>query len=200
LPPTLTTILCNDRVHGQISVTYSATAKPPTGIVIEAFAAGWASPGLVVINWRTAGESNLLGFHIEREIAADDWLRVTSAIIASQSGTEPRTYRFEEANVTGLEEVRYRLLAVGDDGQTAVLGETVVIPGIQAGIEFTGAGFQLTIQGSANTRVSVHETTDVVKGPWVRMGDVTLAATGAGMLLVAPPGDGQARFYRLVQE
>jgi len=200
LPSTLTTILCNDRVHGQISVTYSAMAKPPTGIVIEAFGAGWAGPGLVVINWRTAGESNLLGFHIEREIAADDWLRVTSAIIAAQGGTEPRTYRFQEANVTAPGETRYRLLAIGDDGQTDVLGETVVAPGIQAGIEFTGTGYQLTIQGSPNTRVSVHETTDLVRGPWVRVGDMTLAATGAGMLQLTPPGDGQARFYRMVQE
>lgn len=200
LPPTLTTILCNDRVQGQISVTYSAMAKPPTGIAIEAFGASWAGPGLVVINWRTAGESNLLGFHIEREIADGNWLRVTSAIIAAQGGTEPRTYRFTEANVAAPGEVRYRLLAIDDDGQTAVLGETVVVPGIQAGIEFTGDRFQLTIQGSANTRVSVHETTDLTHGPWVRVGDVTLAATGAGLLLLSPPADAQMRFYRMVQE
>ncbi|HRZ55437.1 MAG TPA: hypothetical protein P5525_08270, partial [Candidatus Paceibacterota bacterium] len=167
---------------------------------IEAFGASWTGPGRVVMHWRTAGKSNLLGFHVEREIGDGNWLRVTDAIIPAQGGTEPRTYRFEEANVTAPGEVRYRLLAIGDDGQTAVVDETIVVPGIQGGIEFTGAGYQLIIQGSPNTRVSVHETTDLVRGPWVRVGEVTLAETGAGLLLLSPPGDAQARFYRLVQE
>ncbi|HRZ37601.1 MAG TPA: hypothetical protein P5534_14725, partial [Candidatus Paceibacterota bacterium] len=141
-PSTLTAILCNDRVHGSISVVYSAAPSPPTAVVIEAFGASWTGPGRVVMHWRTAGKSNLLGFHVEREIGDGNWLRVTDAIIPAQGGTEPRTYRFEEANVTAPGEVRYRLLAIGDDGQTAVVDETIVVPGIQGGIEFTGAGYQ----------------------------------------------------------
>jgi len=199
-PPTLAAILCNDRVDGRIAVKYSAVAKPLPGVILEAFGASWADLGLVVMNWRMGGESNLVGFHIERGIAAGDWLRVTSQVIPAQGGGGTNTYRFEEANVSSPGEVRYRLLAVSADGQTSVLGETVVVPALQTAIEFTADGFQLTVQGSPNTRVAVYETTDVVRGPWVRTGDVTLDDTGAGVLLLGPPGKDRARFYRLVQE
>jgi len=152
------------------------------------------------LNWRTGVESNLLGFHLEREVAANEWKRVSPGMIPAQGGHAPNDYRFEESGVSLVGPVKYRLVQVGTRGELIPLRETVVQAGLEAGIAMTPSGLQVSVRGEANGQVHVEGTTDVVHGPWVRTGSVLLDASGAGATTIAVSESEPARFYRLLQE
>lgn len=193
-------ILCNDRVTGQITVTYTAKAPPPTGIVLDSFGAIWAGPGMVVVNWRTGVESNLIGFHVEREVSADEWLRVSPAIILALGGSQPNSYRFEEANVPQTELVKYRLVQVAINGELIPLKETIVQVGVKAAIAMTASGLQLRVEGLADSQVHIEVASDVVRGPWTRHGSIVLDPSGSGGADLEVAAGEPTRFYRLLQE
>jgi len=199
-PETATCILANERVTGEIVVTYTAKSSPPTSVVLESFGASWSGPGLVLLNWRTGVESNLIGFVLERQLATTAWLQVSDGLIPALGGGQPNDYRFEEADVASADVVRYRLSGVNTQGVKAALGETVVQPGITAGIELTETGLKLNVQGAANTRVTIEETADVAHGPWVPTSTIALDASGAGTATLPVSDTEPARFYRLIQE
>jgi hypothetical protein len=199
-PSSATCLLSNDRVTGQLTVTYSAENAPPTGGVVDSFGAVWAGPGLVVINWRTGVESNLMGFYLERAVSPGNWRRVSPGLVPALGGTQPNAYRVEDANVDQTGQVKYRLLGVNLRSEITVLGEAVVQVGINGSLEITASGLRLGVQGLPNARVFVEETTDLVHGPWIRSGPVLLDASGSGAAVLTVSDSETVRFYRLLEE
>jgi len=200
VPASVTILLCNARVAGRLTVTYTAAPSEPANNAVRSFVASWAAPGRVVIHWTTGDESNLLGFHLERLSANGLWLRVNQEMIPVKGGSLSNAYRFEETNVSETGEVHYRLLTVGTDGQSTAAQTAVVQVGLKALLESIPNGFRISIRGPANRDVQVEAAIDLERGPWIQVGAVALDADGVGVVLLEVSESDPIRFYRLVRE
>lgn len=106
----------------------------------------------------------MLGFQIERQGVDRAWERVTQGIIPAAGGGRSNRYRFLEADVSSGGQIRYRLLEVNVSGQPHIVGEALVLVGLQAGIARPSTGLTLTVQGAGGDRILVETTTDVAQG------------------------------------
>ncbi|HSA00271.1 MAG TPA: choice-of-anchor E domain-containing protein [Candidatus Paceibacterota bacterium] len=200
VPASVTILLCNARVAGRLTVTYTAAPSEPANNTVKSFVASWAAPGRVVVHWTTGDESNLLGFQLERLSASGHWLRVNEEMVPAKGGNLSNAYRFEEANVLETGEVNYRLLTVGTDGQPTVAQTAIVQVGLKAVLESIPSGLRVSIRGPANRDVQVEAAIDLERGPWIQVGAVALDADGVGVILLEMSESDPIRFYRLVRE
>lgn len=198
-PSSITCLVCNDRVTGTLSVTYTASSPSPTAAVILEFAAQFVNPSLAEITWRTGVESNLLGFHLERQAVSGDWTRVNPALIPATGGTRPENYRLEDTAPGGSLGTRYRLQGVNLSGNLEALAETVLVRALQASIETREGMLELTVTGQPNRTVVMLTSTDVA-GPWTSSGILQLDAQGQAVQLLPNNLNERSRFYRLLQE
>lgn len=198
--PKPTCIVCNDWVDGQLTVNYNYDPPNPTAVVLESFSASWIELGQALVVWRTAVESNLLGFQLERQQDASPWVRVNQALIPALGGGRPNDYRFEEANLPAATVSKYRLVGVNLKGQEAVLSEVTVQVGITAEVRAIESGILLEVRGTAGSRLAIEATSAVATGPWERIGTVQLNSSGVGAAILPWETDTPLLFYRLREE
>jgi hypothetical protein len=72
--------------------------------------------GDVVVRWTTVDETDLLGFHLEREFPGPVWVRLNAALIPAQGGPGGHDYAYIDTSATPGERHQYRvvLVRVGD--------------------------------------------------------------------------------------
>jgi hypothetical protein len=197
-PSAVGALVCNERMTGTLTLTYRAAAPAQTGAVLESLSAVALDSNRRVVHWRTDGEANLLGFLLDRRIAAGAWVRVTPALVPAVGSGRAESYQFEDALPADSRDVRYRLLQVDRHGETTPLGETSVVRAPRADITFVGASLRLSVTGEPNSQPTVATTLDAVRGPWIYMGSVPLDGGGAGTVLLPLSFDCESRFYRLI--
>jgi hypothetical protein len=75
----------------------------------------------VLLTWTTASETNNSGFRIERKTDTTSFAEI--AFVDGQGTTEsPTDYSYRDENVASGIQYSYRLIAVGTDGSTSVVG------------------------------------------------------------------------------
>jgi hypothetical protein len=80
-----------------------------------------AAEDAVLLTWTTASETNNSGFRIERKTDTTSFAEI--AFVDGQDTTEDSTdYSYRDENVVSGLQYRYRLIAVGTDGSTSVVG------------------------------------------------------------------------------
>jgi hypothetical protein len=94
----------------------------PTGARIETFTAGADAAGRIHLAWRTAAETDVAGFHLQRAAGSEGpWTRVNAALIPALGGAaNGAAYRFEDRVDPGAH--FYRLEVVGQDGVPEIHG------------------------------------------------------------------------------
>ena len=103
----------------------TTTLEPPTAVAIRALAAS-RTPAGVVVRWRTAAETSVLGYHVYREVDAR-LVRATPRLVAARGSAAGAAYRFVDRAAPQRQSVRYRLQAVYLDGTRAWLGRAVAV-------------------------------------------------------------------------
>ncbi len=200
-PPEGTGLFDSDLVKGWLIVTYlTGDSPPPLVVELLSFDAGITEAGTAVVTWQTATEVNTLGFYVERQQANGAWVRVTEELLPAMGGTRPQSYRFEDPGVTVPGQLRYRLIEVETTGLVTIVSETTAQKALELAIEAAGEGSRLIARGRPGQAAAVETTADLLRGPWERLGTVSLDAAGEALLPWQAAGEGPVRFYRLVQE
>jgi hypothetical protein len=115
-------------LQGQTISTYDSGFKEalPTGVVIVSFAGTTGSDLRVTLNWETASEAGILGFHIYRSTDPDTGFeRITPQLVAARGGTtQGATYSLEDR--PGVGAFHYRLEGVDTGGRAEWYGQVRV--------------------------------------------------------------------------
>ena len=127
--------------HERILNEQPLSAMPTSQVAVELMVfSALGRDGNVLLEWKTASESDLFGFHIERSLNAVDFERISREIIRAgvHSQTE-RTYLFMDRHVTNDETYYYNLISVDLDGREAVVNEQPAgaTPAVHLPEEFT---------------------------------------------------------------
>ena len=98
--------------------------SPPTAVTLRS-ADPVRTPRGVLVRWRTASESDTLGFNVYRQ-RKGDWVRLNHGLIAAAFGGTPRGCRYSWLDRRAPSgRVKYRLQAVGLDGTRSWIGSAV---------------------------------------------------------------------------
>ena len=79
---------------------------------------GTYRPGQVLLEWETASELTVLGFHIDRKvIGSEEWERLTELMIPSLSygSLIGNTYKYEDNNIPFENKYAYRIAVFEED-------------------------------------------------------------------------------------
>jgi hypothetical protein len=187
-------------VYGGEVEDYLITSNPTTAR-LEYFRATRTGLGQATLAWRTLVEVRTLGFQVDRATSESGWSRITPRIIpAVGSDLRPHYYELADADVPSLPGLKYRLVEVNLRGAEEVLAEALLTEGLTASVQLRADGLRIQIRGEADTQTVVETATDVVRGPWLYVGDVRLDGTGAGTVTLPLENADSERFYRLRQE
>lgn len=196
-PASATGLFSNDRITGQLKITYVASGPTPTFVRLNYLGAQREATGWVAVNWQTGVEYNLLGFHLERQDAGGEWTRLNSELVPAMGSTnQPKWYRFEDLAAPLDPGLNYRLVCVDREGVTAVAGATPLQPGLTAELQVRGGDLDLAVRGSAGALVVVETSEHAVQGSWTSFQELRLDPQGVGFVRVGPALDG-VRFYRV---
>lgn len=138
----------------------------------------------------------MLGYRLERRLATGDWLFVSPRIIPAQDDGRPNDYRFEETGVPPAVSLRYRLSAVDLHGQTTVLAETAVQPGLHLDLDVRPDGVTVALHGVEGAPATLEMTADLAHGPWTTLGTIEFGPLGVGIATLPTPPTEPHRFFR----
>jgi len=106
------------------TVILPVVTPTPTAVRITGLAASTTAAG-VSVRWRTASETNLVGFNLWRQ-GAGALTRINKAIIAARGSAAGASYRALDRSARSGVSYRYRLQAVYRDGTRSWLRSTKV--------------------------------------------------------------------------
>ncbi|MBP8261638.1 MAG: hypothetical protein KA118_18465 [Verrucomicrobia bacterium] len=183
--------------YGEVE-DYRIIIGEPTAVTLADFRATSVPGQGALLTWKTLLEVDTLGFHLDRALSADTWVRITPAIIPAQGQAgRSQQYRFDDAKVAATSGVQYRLMEVDVRGQEQVLAVATLTPGLTPlAIERTADGLKLVFEGTPGTSAVIETTANMALGPWVAVDTIVIDAAGRGVLIVDRPAAESAAFYR----
>ena len=103
--------------HTRIGTFKFPQCGPPTAVAVNSFDARWRS-GRVVVSWRSAHETNILGFDVYRSAGGGPFTRLNRLLIAAKRPGTARgtTYRLADSAVNRAKTYTYRLQVVSTTG------------------------------------------------------------------------------------
>lgn len=175
---------------------------PPTAIVLASLQ-GYLEDGRVVVEWQTLTEDGTSGFDVERfDLAMHGWIRVNEAFVPALNHELGGLYRVVDRSAPATSVHSYRLVELEDSGRQIVYGPFEVR--IQPVASFDGAAvrggrLQLKFRGQALLHYRIETATDLVRGPWTKVGET--GSDGDGRLQYSLPVDDSetVRFFRAVR-
>lgn len=127
----------------------------PLPVELAFFEAELAENG-VMLKWQTATEVNNFGFDIERSVPFavtsledslewSDWSKL-GFVEGNGTSNSPKEYDFVDSNLPQVNEVRYRLKQIDNDGSTSYSKTVTIEISSITGIDENGKRFQFTLK------------------------------------------------------
>ena len=115
---------CPGAATGTCDSTVTMPVVGPTAVQLEHFRAH-ADRGRIILRWRTASETEVLGFNVWRRAAGVE-RKVNRELVAASGRASGASYRLVDRSARPAKTYSYRLQVVRRDGSTSWLGPTQV--------------------------------------------------------------------------